>query len=985
MAQKARERLLKSHVELLDALGSRVQVFQMRKSSLSVENALCVLPVLRGVHEADLAEIASGIDMTDHVIEGLALDNDQEWVYLNEKEILNEDSVRLKLVVRPKVAKKKRNGPVRAKSSPSIEIKPKRMDSMQEKQVEEKEDEEENDGDEIIVKNRCVTNFLVEKEMIFWLDERHGEFGSLKRNGNVQIILRTLKEPKHLVRRSNGMFYCVQNGILYRIGEKINEQLGFDMKNVKGICLTKEYLLYMNLMNTCELQIGRIDIKKEICQVLFSVQIDEYNGLPEQITINTMGILCIGWSHGYVSIYFPKFNVDNELWEYEKDAVKNVQIPVPSCRITSQCCYDDSFYIGFTHASDPLGCGGIAKVALNDKKVAITVDTQRILPVLAIAQSQQILYYCATRQGFQCDIFSMSLPAMVKPIHVNIKVIVRCRPLLEQEIDNGLHSVVSCQEKSVVIEPIHYYQKEPRQFTFDQVYDTGTTQQELFHTSIRPIVQHAIDGYKCTIFAYGQTGSGKTYSMQGHRDKCPGIMYQSVDMVFQALESCQSQIFISYVEIYNEELLDLLWQSQRRQEEKLRPRNTSSTTSKALQNAAKKRGVRMRYKHHYGDIELFENDEDQPPKLSIIAHSDNGVIIHGLQKIQVSSAKDAFKLLEIGFDCRQKSATQCNKESSRSHAIFTLYIKSFKDDNISRGELRLVDLSGSENYERAGYLKDRQVEAAIIGQGLLALGRVIKALVENWKHVPYRESKLTRILQDSFGGTSMTTLLLAIAPGQDALDETLSTLNYAKMAQQVINKPTKSHEVKTKTIVETLVEEPTVPVTTPWEAHIPIRRTPRRLVKPTTRSCNATMLEWCANLRHQKTNQLSKKAIKILQLIFHRYDGKDTGVLGKYEVRKLFTELLQRTKEEAPKELTYIEFQCIFLELLDNNPEIAQDIITKNGYTLNMERQRPAVDTIVGVRGLLNQKLSLRPASAPIRRPILPVPRPQTATTTIEA
>ncbi|RLO10875.1 hypothetical protein DYB28_005204 [Aphanomyces astaci] len=256
------------------------------------------------------------------------------------------------------------------------------------------------------------------------------------------------------------------------------------------------------------------------------------------------------------------------------------------------------------------------------------------------------------------------------------------------------------------------------------------------------------------------------------------------------------------------------------------------------------------------------------------------------------------------------------------------------DQSISYGQLRLVDLSGSENYDRAGAQRDRQLEAANIGQGLLALGRVIRALVEKWPHVPYRESKLTRLLEDSLGGTSMTTLLLAVSPGDEAHEETLNTLNYATLAKRVTTRPRKS-----------LTPE----VISPWQGHVPIRASTsamKHLVRATDRTMHVPTTEWSENVLWEvNAKTLTLKARRILKTIFHTFDSKKGGALCKHDAQKVYHDLFQLPKAAAPPQLLLDDFLATFDALVATNPMLARHIFTSQGYTLNMEKTTPKQST----------------------------------------
>ena len=201
-------------------------------------------------------------------------------------------------------------------------------------------------------------------------------------------------------------------------------------------------------------------------------------------------------------------------------------------------------------------------------------------------------------------------------------------------------------------------------------------------------------------------------------------------------------------------------------------------------------------------------------KLKLCEVEKKGVVCQNLEEITVLSKDDIFQILERGILQRQTAATLCNKNSSRSHSIFTMKIM-IKECNVDgeevvrHGQLNLVDLAGSECVGRSGATGDRKREAGNINQSLLTLGRVISALVEKRGHIPYRDSKLTRLLQESLGGKAKTTIIATISPSGDASDETLSTLSYASRAKSIENRP----EINQRMTKKTLIKEYSVEIT----------------------------------------------------------------------------------------------------------------------------------------------------------------------------
>ncbi|ORY78012.1 kinesin motor domain-domain-containing protein [Leucosporidium creatinivorum] len=298
------------------------------------------------------------------------------------------------------------------------------------------------------------------------------------------------------------------------------------------------------------------------------------------------------------------------------------------------------------------------------------------------------------------------------------------------------------------------------------VFGPDADQVMLYNDVARPILDQVLQGYNCTIFAYGQTGTGKTYTMEGDLSldrgisRSAGIIPRTLQSLFHKLAEDKAEFSVrcSFVELYNEELRDL---------NALEFAEPQSTTSQPMDN----RGLRI-----YDD-----------------KNAGSGVVIQGLEETLITSAEEGLKVLKRGSERRQMAATKCNEQSSRSHSIFTitLHIKEASrtggEDLLKVGKLNLVDLAGSENVGRSGAVQGRAREAGMINASLLALGRVINKLVEKEKHIPYRESKLTRLLQDSLGGRTKTTIIATISPVN--FDETISTLDYALRAKTIQNRP----------------------------------------------------------------------------------------------------------------------------------------------------------------------------------------------------
>ncbi|GMH45965.1 hypothetical protein BSKO_13929 [Bryopsis sp. KO-2023] len=334
----------------------------------------------------------------------------------------------------------------------------------------------------------------------------------------------------------------------------------------------------------------------------------------------------------------------------------------------------------------------------------------------------------------------------------NIKVVVRCRPLNSKEINDGRQRIVEMETNTGQVQlrnPKLDASDPSKMFTFDSVFDWNSQQQAIFDECARPIVDSVMEGYNGTIFAYGQTGTGKTHTMEGVPGDQQGIIPNTFNHIFEKIEVSENMQYLvraSFLEIYNEEIRDLLSRE---------PKN----------------------------------------KLHLKESKDNGVYVKGLNAFVVKSVPEIMNVLEVGKKNRSVGATAMNQDSSRSHSIFTITIETVeqgagKDGHIRVGKLNLVDLAGSERQSKTGATGERLKEATKINLSLSALGNVISALVDGKSgHVPYRDSKLTRLLQDSLGGNTKTVMVANMGPADWNYDETLSTLRYANRAKNIQNKP----------------------------------------------------------------------------------------------------------------------------------------------------------------------------------------------------
>ncbi|CDW75636.1 kinesin motor domain containing protein [Stylonychia lemnae] len=299
-------------------------------------------------------------------------------------------------------------------------------------------------------------------------------------------------------------------------------------------------------------------------------------------------------------------------------------------------------------------------------------------------------------------------------------------------------------------------------FSYDSVYDVDSLQQNVYDESAFPLVESVIEGYNGTIFAYGQTGCGKTHTMLGYPDipDLRGIIPNCFNHIFGFIDSntegTKFLVRCSYLEIYNEEIHDLLVDNGRGKE---------------------------------------------PQKLELKEDPNRGLFVKDLNCLIVKTIPEMEKAMNFGTGNRKVAATNMNDTSSRSHSIFTVYIETARQVNgeqrIKAGKLNLVDLAGSERPSKTGAGGQTLKEGIKINLSLTALGNVIGALVDGKSaHIPYRDSKLTRLLQDSLGGNTKTVMIAAVSPADYNYEETLSTLRYASRAKAIKNKPKVNEDPK---------------------------------------------------------------------------------------------------------------------------------------------------------------------------------------------
>ncbi|XP_022366965.1 kinesin-like protein KIF7 [Enhydra lutris kenyoni] len=362
------------------------------------------------------------------------------------------------------------------------------------------------------------------------------------------------------------------------------------------------------------------------------------------------------------------------------------------------------------------------------------------------------------------------LPAAEEaPVRVGLRV----RPLLPKEL---LHGHQSC----VTVEPEHgrVTLGRDRHFGFHVVLDEDAGQEAVYQACVQPLLEAFFEGFNATVFAYGQTGSGKTYTMGEasvaslHEDE-QGIIPRAMAEAFKLIDEndlLDCLVHVSYLEVYKEEFRDLL---------------EVGTASR--------------------DIQLREDDR-------------GNVVLCGVKEVDVEGLDEVLSLLEMGNAARHTGATHLNRLSSRSHTVFTVTLEQrgrapSRLPRPTAGQLlvskfHFVDLAGSERVLKTGSTGERLKESIQINSSLLALGNVISALGDPQRrgsHIPYRDSKITRILKDSLGGNAKTVMIACVSPSSSDFDETLNTLNYASRAQNIRNRATVNWRPETERAPEEAV------------------------------------------------------------------------------------------------------------------------------------------------------------------------------------
>ncbi|KAE9589473.1 hypothetical protein Lal_00000287 [Lupinus albus] len=335
----------------------------------------------------------------------------------------------------------------------------------------------------------------------------------------------------------------------------------------------------------------------------------------------------------------------------------------------------------------------------------------------------------------------------VQDLKGSIRVYCRVRPFLSGQ-PNFVSSVDSIEDGTITISIPSKNGKGRRSFNLNKVFGPSSDQLEVF-SDMQPLIRSVLDGFNICIFAYGQTGSGKTYTMTGPKvitEKSQGVNYRALSDLFltadQRKDTFRYDVSVQMIEIYNEQVRDLLVTD----------------------------GTNKRY-----------------PFTKIRNNSNKGLSVPDASLIPVSSTNHVIDLMNLGQRNRAVGATTLNDRSSRSHSCLTVHVqgRDLTSGALLRGCMHLVDLAGSERASKSEATGDRLKEAQHINKSLSALGDVIASLAQKNQHVPYRNSKLTQLLQDSLGGQAKMLMFVHISPEADSIGETISTLKFAERVATV--------------------------------------------------------------------------------------------------------------------------------------------------------------------------------------------------------
>ncbi len=384
----------------------------------------------------------------------------------------------------------------------------------------------------------------------------------------------------------------------------------------------------------------------------------------------------------------------------------------------------------------------ICELELDNKHLRAQVANKEDL--LKKLEEQEATLKDLRAQMFAGETMRRRMHNIIQELKGNIRVICRVRPLLKHD-DETEYRTLDCGADEKTIK-LYTGSEKPYSYSFDRTLPPQTTQEGVFE-EVSQLVQSALDGYNVCLFSYGQTGSGKTHTMTGGKGKDAGIIPRSVVKILETAAQYNAQgwtyrMEASFSEIYNSKLNDLL------DDEAAKDPNSKSLEIKRV---------------------------------------DNKTVVPGLTRVPVTSAAALDALMSRAVRNRATATTDMNERSSRSHCIFTLYLHGVNEEQKTElvGTLNLCDLAGSERLDRSGAIGERLKETQAINKSLSCLSDVFQALSKGSAHVPFRNSKLTYLLQDCFAGDGKTMMVVNLSPTMGSTHESLCSLRFASTVSQV--------------------------------------------------------------------------------------------------------------------------------------------------------------------------------------------------------
>mgnify|MGYP001066639753 FL=1 len=506
--------------------------------------------------------------------------------------------------------------------------------------------------------------------------------------------------------------------------------------------------------------------------------------------------------------------------------------------------------------------------------------------------------------------------------NANVNVFIRCRPPPPHEAEGQLIVSIEKENPKVVniVDPGGRDGGLERDFIFDHIFPVHAEQSAVYEEVCRPSIEHVMDGFNSCVFAYGQTGSGKTYSVFGTREN-PGMLPRAIRELFDLIERRRGfttiDVYVSFLEIY----MDCVGDLGKIYLEELEKGNAASVGRVEYNPVNIQPSTDGRRPRSRTAAETFEYPLRS---LEIRQNANNTVYVKNLSIIQVNSVDEVFAIINAGASKRATFETQMNEYSSRSHTVFSIRVVQSDPRDEHRppmsGILNLVDLAGSERLKRSESEGQRLKEAVVINKSLSALGNVILGIDRKDKHIPYRDSKLTRILQDSLGGNSYTSLLATVTPSASNYEESLASLLFALRCKNVQNQPRVNYLDMTAKQQESLIAKLQEEIASLRErATIAEKKLEEQAVMETARQSMLSAAQLQESLsRGDATSRSKGRGEALPAQVLARVERKTDRLKAKLDQRKGAFKILQdKAREEQQKQKALMDDYRKRLEALD--------------------------------------------------------------------